>query len=52
MLQKNRKCVDPIDVLSITDDCDLGYILEVDFEYPEELHNKNDDYQLAPEQTT
>ena len=35
---KNYKRVDPIDILEIPDDNPLGYILEVDIEYPKELH--------------
>ena len=36
---------DEIDILSIP----LGYILDVDFEYPKELHDKHNMYPLAPE---
>ena len=32
-----------------TDDSDKGLILEVDLEYPDELHNLHNDYPLAPE---
>ena len=28
---------------------DLGFVLEVDLEYPEKLHDLHDDYPLAPE---
>ena len=36
-------------VLSYSDDDDKGYILEVDLEYPEELHDLHRDYPIAPE---
>lgn len=34
---------------TVTDDADTGYILEVDLEYPPELHDLHSDYPLAPE---
>lgn len=37
------------DVTTVTDDADTGYILEVDLEYPPELHDLHSDYPLAPE---
>ena len=38
-----------IDILNVSKDSDLGYILEVDLEYPKELHDKHNLYPLAPE---
>ena len=32
------------------EDSSTGLILEVDLEYPKELHDKHNDYPLAPEQ--
>ena len=37
------------EVMTIADDADIGYILEVDLGYPEELHDLYSDYPLAPE---
>ena len=34
---------------SLADDSDIGYILEVDLEYPKTLHASHNDYPLAPE---
>ena len=36
-------------VLKYCDDDDIGYILEVDSDYPKELHDLHKDYPLAPE---
>jgi hypothetical protein len=36
-------------VLNAEEDSDNGYIVEVDLEYPEELHDLHNDYPLAPE---
>ena len=38
-----------IDVRDIPDDAASGYILKVDLEYPEELHDLHSDFPLAPE---
>ena len=37
------------DILKTKDDAYHGYMLEVDFEYPKELHNEHNDLPLAPE---
>ena len=41
--------VDNFDVNSVREKSQIGYILEVDFEYPDELHLLHNDYPLAPE---
>ena len=43
------KNVDELDVMSINGKSDVGYFLEVDLEYPKELHELHNDYPLAPE---
>ena len=43
------KNVDGFDVISINQKSSIGYFLEVDLKYPDELHELNNDYQLAPE---
>ena len=37
------------EILATSDDSDLGYILEVDIDYPDELHDLHFDFPLAPE---
>ena len=41
--------IDKFDVMLIIEKSDIGYILEVDLEYPDELHELHNDYPLAPE---
>ena len=41
-----------LDVRNIAKDADKGYILEVDLEYPDSLHDDHGDYPLAPERRT
>ena len=43
------KNVDGFDVNSVSEKSQTGYILEVDLEYPNELHVLHNDYSLAPE---
>ena len=43
------KNVDGFDVKSISEKREIGYFLEVDLEYPNELHELHNDYPLALE---
>ena len=45
----NQKEIYKFDVNSIECNCIDGYILELDLEYPDELHDLHNDYPLAPE---
>ena len=43
------KNVDGFDVNSISEKNPIGFFVEVDLEYPNELHELHNDYPLAPE---
>ena len=43
------KYVDEFDVMSIDEKSLIGYLLGVDLQYPDELHELHNDYPLAPE---
>ena len=47
---KWSKNVDNFDGNSISEKIPVGHILEVDLEYPDELHVLHNDYLLAPEE--
>ena len=51
MLILNGSKTDKIEqkLMQIKKDSSTGYILEVDLEYPQELHDIHNDYPLAPE---
>ena len=46
------KTVDKLDVMSINEKSEIGYFLEVDLEYPDELNKLHNDYPHAPEKLT
>ena len=43
------KNIDEFDVLSISEKSLIGYFLEVDLKYPDELHELHNDYPSAPQ---
>ena len=44
-----QKQIDKIDLVKYKEDSKKGLILEVDLDYPEDLHDLHNDYPLAPE---
>ena len=47
-----REEIDSIDWKSTNCEGKVGWVLEVDLEYPQSLHDSHNDYPLAPEQLT
>ena len=45
----NEREMQTFDVMTVDDEAEIGYILEVDLEYPAKLHDLHSDYPLAPE---
>ncbi|XP_041377266.1 uncharacterized protein LOC121389682 [Gigantopelta aegis] len=45
----NETNIEQLDIAQVPDDASEGYILEVDLDYPHELHDLHNDYPLAPE---
>ena len=43
------KNVEKFDIMSINEKSPIGYLLEVDLEYSDKLHEIHNDYPLAPE---
>ena len=45
----SRREIENLDIMTISDDADVGYILEVDLTYPTRLHDIHNDLPLAPD---
>ena len=43
------KNIDKFDIMSISEKMPIGYFIEVDHEYPDELHKLHNDFPLASE---
>ena len=45
----SEKEINTLDLNSISENSSIGYFLEVEFKYPNRLHDFHNDYPLAPE---
>ena len=45
----SQEKINRFDVNSIEENSPIGYILKADLEYPDDLHDLQNDYPLAPE---
>ena len=48
----SRAEIDALQLATIADDDETGYVLEVDLDYPRELHASHNEFPLAPERRT
>ena len=46
------KAIEEFNLENIKEDSDVSHILEVDLEYPKELHDKHNEYPYCPEHIT
>ena len=44
--------IDKFDIMSLNDKSPIEYFLEVDLDYPKELHGLHNEFPLAPEELT
>ena len=45
----SQKEIESLDILNVSDQAKTGYVLEVDLEYPPNLHNCHNEYPFCPE---
>ena len=45
----SEEVIDKVNFDLVGEDSDVGYILEVDLKYPDDLHNLHNHFPLAPE---